>query len=84
MSIHKQSPHTPHTYQIKIAKGLEANKGLIEIDLSWNRVRGKAAVALANSVRANPKLQILHCGWNGLADIGAKAFAEALNVAHVH
>ena len=48
--------------------------------MSWNRIRGKAAVALANSIRANPKLQILHCGWNGLADIGAKAFAEALKV----
>ncbi len=66
--------------QARIAKGLEANRSIIEIDLSWNHMRGKAGVALSNVLRTNSTLSTLHLGWNGLATLGARAFAESLKV----
>ncbi len=52
---------------------------MIEVlDLSWNQLNGRGAIAVCTAVRDNGSLRTLMLGWNGLGDAGARAMADSL------
>ncbi|CAH1782503.1 unnamed protein product [Owenia fusiformis] len=56
------------------------NEGLIEIDLSWNSIREKGAVAVGKALSTNGTLEILDLSWNGFGVKGAIHLMRALKV----
>ncbi|XP_056409265.1 leucine-rich repeat-containing protein 74A-like, partial [Hyla sarda] len=57
-----------------------ANEGLQELDLSWNHIRMKGAIALSAGLRVNGMLKVLDLSYNGFGNEGALALGEALRV----
>lgn len=54
------------------------NTGLKTLDLSWNHLRGRGAIAIAKGLENNCRLHALLLAWNGFGDDGACAVAKAL------
>ena len=50
------------------------------LNLSWNHIRRKGAVAIAQGLKVNQMLKVLNLSYNGLASEGAVALADALKV----
>lgn len=48
------------------------------LDLSWNHIRRKGAVEIANGLRTNCTLKTLNLSYNGFSNDGAVALGEAL------
>ena len=57
---------------------IDSNSALENLNLSWNHLRGKGAVAIGKGLRANCSLKTLDLSWNGFADEGAAAVGESL------
>lgn len=45
-----------------------------ELNLSWNVVRPKGGIAIAQGASAHARLQVLDISWCGVQDKGAEAF----------
>lgn len=56
------------------------NNSLRELHLSYNRIKGGGAVAIAGSIRTNTTLHTLLLADNDVGDNGAIKIAEALQV----
>uniref|UniRef100_A0A3Q3E098 Leucine rich repeat containing 74A n=1 Tax=Labrus bergylta TaxID=56723 RepID=A0A3Q3E098_9LABR len=54
------------------------NEGLEFLDLSWNHLRMKGAVALCAGLKVNMMLKHLDLSWNGFGNEGALSMGEAL------
>uniref|UniRef100_A0A667YRI6 Leucine rich repeat containing 74A n=1 Tax=Myripristis murdjan TaxID=586833 RepID=A0A667YRI6_9TELE len=54
------------------------NEGLEALDLSWNHLRMKGAVAFCAGLKVNMTLKHLDLSWNGFGNEGALALGEAL------
>ncbi|XP_019909695.2 leucine-rich repeat-containing protein 74A isoform X2 [Esox lucius] len=54
------------------------NEGLEQLDLSWNHLRMKGAVAFCAGLKVNVTLKHLDLSWNGFGNEGALALGEAL------
>uniref|UniRef100_A0A3Q0RLJ4 Leucine rich repeat containing 74A n=1 Tax=Amphilophus citrinellus TaxID=61819 RepID=A0A3Q0RLJ4_AMPCI len=54
------------------------NEGLEVLDLSWNHLRMKGAVAFCAGLKVNMMLKHLDLSWNGFGNEGALAMGEAL------
>ena len=50
------------------------------MNLSWNTIRGMGGIKLGRAMKANTKLRTLDLAWNGLANEGAMAFGDSLQV----
>uniref|UniRef100_A0A3Q1H5K1 EF-hand domain-containing protein n=1 Tax=Anabas testudineus TaxID=64144 RepID=A0A3Q1H5K1_ANATE len=62
-----------------VAKMLLANNEGVEVlDLSWNQLRMKGAVAFCAGLKVNMMLKHLDLSWNGFGNEGALAMGEAL------
>ncbi|KYO25379.1 leucine-rich repeat-containing protein 74A isoform B [Alligator mississippiensis] len=59
------------------------NETLEFLNLSWNHLRMKGAVAVSAGLRVNGTLKILDLSWNGFGNEGALALGEALKVNNV-
>ncbi|XP_078676218.1 uncharacterized protein LOC144913403 isoform X1 [Branchiostoma floridae x Branchiostoma belcheri] len=66
-----------------IGNAIAANDSMVQLDLSWNQLRGKGALAICNGLKLNTTLKCLDVSWNGFADEGALGFAEALKFNNV-
>ena len=56
-----------------IGPALEENNSVsTELNLSWNHLRLKGAIAICKSMRENSSIEILDLSWNGFADEGAE------------
>ncbi|XP_039897608.1 leucine-rich repeat-containing protein 74A [Simochromis diagramma] len=68
------------------AAGYANNEGLEVLDLSWNHLRMKGAVAFCAGLKVNMMLKHLDLSWNGFGNEGALAMGEALkfNTTLVH
>lgn len=51
---------------------------LLFVDLSWNSISGRAALAMADALRSNGSLRAINLAWNALGDAGGEAIAAAL------
>uniref|UniRef100_A0A3B3YIQ6 EF-hand domain-containing protein n=1 Tax=Poecilia mexicana TaxID=48701 RepID=A0A3B3YIQ6_9TELE len=54
------------------------NEGVEVLDLSWNHLRMKGAVAFSAGLKVNTMLKHLDLSWNGFGNEGALAIGEAL------
>lgn len=63
---------------IKIAQALEKNETLVALDLSGNKIRGRAITAICEMLRVNKTLKILYLEHNKIDDADCKKFAEVL------
>ena len=54
------------------------NDTLETLDLSWNHLRGKGAVAIGKSIQRNIGLKRLDISWNGFDHQGGMALATSL------
>ncbi|KAI0209554.1 hypothetical protein LSAT2_005806 [Lamellibrachia satsuma] len=54
------------------------NAVLQELDLSWNQIRARGAVEVANGLEENVGMKVLNLAWNGFGETGAVAIASAL------
>ncbi|KAI4803669.1 hypothetical protein KUCAC02_025330 [Chaenocephalus aceratus] len=63
---------------IKSIKLSANNEGLEVLDLSWNHLRMKGAVAFCAGLKVNMMLKHLDLSWNGFGNEGALAMGEAL------
>lgn len=63
---------------IHAAPAIDSNDSLEHLNLSWNHLRGKGAIAIGKGLRANVSLKVLDLSWNGFADDGAAAVGESL------
>jgi Ran GTPase-activating protein (RanGAP) involved in mRNA processing and transport len=54
------------------------SEALSSLDLSWNHIRGKGAVAIAAGIKGNQMLKKLNLSFNGFSDGGALAVVDAL------
>ena len=54
------------------------SEALHSLDLSWNHIRGKGAVAIANGFKGNQMLRKLNLSFNGFSDGGVLAVVDAL------
>eukprot|EP00741_Cyanophora_paradoxa_P008529 tig00001327_g8254.t1 len=72
--------HRPvnETGALALARALLQNGTLQELDLSWNKIRGRAAAALLASLGSNEGLTSLNLAWNGLSDVEGQALGPAL------
>ena len=50
------------------------------LDLSWNALRLKGAVAVAQGLKTNQMLKVLNLSYNGFGTEGASALADALKI----
>eukprot|EP00058_Branchiostoma_floridae_P028091 XP_002613582.1 hypothetical protein BRAFLDRAFT_119795 [Branchiostoma floridae] len=66
-----------------MGNAIAANDSIAHLDLSWNQLRGKGALAICNGLKLNTTLKSLDVSWNGFADEGALGFAEALKLNNV-
>lgn len=44
---------------------LAENTNVTDLDLSWNKIRGAGAVAIAEAVRDNVGMKTINLEWNG-------------------
>ena len=61
-----------------LSLALKANKTLVELDLSSNKIMGDGGCAIAKAVRYHPRLMILNLSHNQIQDDGAIAISEML------
>ncbi|CAH1264116.1 NLRC3 [Branchiostoma lanceolatum] len=66
-----------------LGNAIAANDSVVHLDLSWNQLRGRGALAICNGLKLNTTLKSLDVSWNGFADEGALGFAEALKLNNV-
>ena len=59
---------------------LAKSEVLQTLDLSWNYLRRKGAVAIAQGLKSNQMLKKLNLSYNGFGTEGAVALAEALKI----
>eukprot|EP00741_Cyanophora_paradoxa_P012525 tig00020611_g12103.t1 len=59
---------------------LGGNSTLTDVDVSWNQIVRRGAVALANVLKVNSALTRFRMGWNSLGDPGAAVLGEALGM----
>ena len=50
------------------------------LDLSWNSLRLKGALAIAQGLKSNQMLKVLNLSYNGFGNNGAIALADALKM----
>ena len=62
----------------ELAKMLQANTALKELNLSWNGIRDEGACELAKMLQANTALKELNLSRNGIGDEGACELAKML------
>jgi len=52
--------------------------GVEEVDVSWNKLSHKGALALANGMKDNKKLKKLNISWNSIGNEAGKTFGEVI------
>ncbi|XP_035535024.1 leucine-rich repeat-containing protein 74A-like [Morone saxatilis] len=57
---------------------LATNVGIEILNLSWNNLRMRGAVALSAGLKVNSTLKQLHLSWNGFGHIEAESLGQAL------
>lgn len=57
---------------------LEKNCSIEELNLSWNHLRLKGALAIANALQYNSTLRILDLSWNGFSDEASRKISNSL------
>ena len=63
---------------------LAQNESLESLDLSWNNLRQRGALAVAEGLQENIGLKFLILAWNGFGDAGAIALGTALQHNRFH
>mmetsp|Transcript_3925 Transcript_3925/g.4528 ORF Transcript_3925/g.4528 Transcript_3925/m.4528 type:complete len:340 (-) Transcript_3925:492-1511(-) len=76
---HVTNPEIGKDGAIKIAKALESNDKLVALDLSGNKIRGRAITAICKMLKQNKTLRILYLEHNLIDDADCKKFAEVLS-----
>ena len=61
-----------------IAKMLEHNSTLTELDLTYNQIRADSAVAIGKSIKHNKSLQKLKLAYNSFGDLGTQWLGHSL------
>lgn len=61
-----------------LARALQDNQTLRQLNLSWSKLRAGGAAALADVLRHNTTLQVLDLSRNNVGDKGAQALAAAM------
>ena len=59
------------------------NEVLESLDMSWNRLSGKAGANMIEGIRNSSRLKYANMAWNGVGDVGALAIAECLRCNHL-
>lgn len=66
------------------APSCQVNSWLKYLNLSWNNLRAKGVVAIADGLKCNDSLLSLNIAWCGMQDAGAEAVGEMLGVNQVN
>jgi len=61
-----------------LGPAIGANESLEFLNVSWNNLRRRGAIAVAHGLKNNVMLKQLNLAWNGFGDEGAVALGEAL------
>ncbi|KAF5827747.1 flagellar associated protein [Dunaliella salina] len=69
---------TPLLLSLENNTSLKTNNCLQELILSWNKLRPKGVIAIAESLKPNMALQVLGLAWCGVQDAGALALGTTL------
>lgn len=75
---HKEGNYLDHLAVKSLAKILETNETLIELDLEGNKIGDEGALEIANVLKTNKTLKGLGLVYTGIGDTGVAAIAEAL------
>ncbi|XP_052276174.1 leucine-rich repeat-containing protein 74B-like isoform X1 [Dreissena polymorpha] len=61
-----------------LGPAISSNDILEVLDLSWNHIRGKGAIAVAKGIGENVRLKSCNISWNGFGPEGGAAVGEAM------
>lgn len=67
-------------YWYMMSVSIAESEVLQHLDLSWNYLRRKGAVAIAQGLKSNQMLKKLNLSYNGFGTEGAVALADSLKI----